>query len=113
MKSLTERLAGYLFRGEGYKYRAVMRQGDKGQCVHLAPNGEGTRQPTLCGIDRTDNGGGVSKYRRSSFVHTGAWKRIRALSFQGRDYLVQGGLLGWQPSDRHLCRKCLHALPKK
>jgi hypothetical protein len=113
MKSLTERLAGYLLYGEGYKYCAVMRQGDRGQCVHLAPHGKGKREPTLCGIDRTDNGPYAREYRRGGFIPRGMWKRIKAVHFAGRDFLLQGGLLGWEPSDRHLCRKCLHALPKK
>ena len=107
MPSLTERLAGYL-AGAGYAYRAVYRTGDKGQCVHLST---ADRAQTLCGIDRTDNGGGVERYKRSKFFNTGAWMRLKITSFDGRNYL--GTLLGWHPSDRHLCRKCLHSLPRK
>lgn len=109
MPSLTERLAGYL-AGAGHAYRAVYRTGDKGQCVHLTTNATRDRAPTLCGIDRTDNGGGVLRYKRSKFFEKGAWMRLPVSHFEGRNYL--GSLLGWMPSDRHLCRKCLHSLPK-
>ena len=111
MDSLTSRLAGYL-NGDGSAYIAVYRTGDKGQCVHLAHKDAG-RGPTLCGIDRTYNGGGVEIYGRSQrkYFNKGAWMKISTWSFEGRFYL--GNLLSWRPADRHLCRACLHSLPRK
>ena len=110
-RTLTDRMAEWLTNGKGWAYRAVRRQGDRGQCVHLAPNVDDGRAPTLCGIDRTANGGGILRgYRGRKFVTDGAWVRVRAARFEGRAYM--GNLLGWRPSDRHICRACLHKVPR-
>lgn len=117
---LTNRLARYLL-DKCPDYIAVYRTGDKGQCVHISPIGE-SRMPTLCGIDRTDNGNGVERYRAygqsRKYFGKGAWMRVRATRktspFEGTNQIVYlGNPWGWMPQDRHLCQTCMRKLPRR